>query len=175
MGQRSSSPTNMCGDPCIKSVCGLSLQKSVTIIGIIELVITVLVTIANVVKHAKLIDTDSFECEGKDICIGPIIKYCVFDAFFGVLCALLLIFGASRRSRCLLIFWIIITACCSVKYIVIFCMNDWTSLEDWISIVYLLFYTTVFLIVISFMKETNGSGGIVHGGGAYGAPPPYKA
>merc|ERR1712179_836846 len=159
MGQRSSSPTNMCGDPCIKSVCGLSLQKSVTIIGIIELVITVLVTIANVVKHAKLIDTDSFECEGKDICIGPIIKYCVFDAFFGVLCALLLIFGASRRSRCLLIF----------------CINDWTSLEDWISIVYLLFYTTVFLIVISFMKETNGSGGIVHGGGAYGAPPPYKA
>merc|ERR1711977_251797 len=115
--------TNMCGPPCFTSVCGLPLQKAVYIIALVELMITVIVTIANVVKYSKGIDSGDVECEGKDVCIGPIIKYCVFDAFFGILCSILLLVG-----------------------------NDWTSLEDWVSISYLLFYTLVTMVVVAFMK-----------------------
>ena len=153
----------------MKSVCGVPLQKAVFFIGLAELVITLLVTIANVAKYAQFVEIDGEECEGKDVCIGPIIKYCVFDAFFGVVCALLLIFGSKLRNRCLLILWIIITFCCSIKYLIVFCMNDWSSLEDWISISYLAFYLAVFLVVISFMCETSGSDGAVH------VPVSYKA
>merc|ERR1719334_320959 len=97
-----------------------------------------------------------------------------FDAFFGILCALLLVFGAKMRNSCLLISWLIITVGCSIKYIVVVCENDWSSIEDWISITYLLFYATVFIIVLSFLKESRSlaSGGQIH---SPGAPPPYKA
>merc|ERR1712012_803698 len=67
----------MCGPPCFRSVCGMPLQKAVYIIGLIELIITVIVTIANVVKYSQFVNEE--DCEGKDVCIGPIIKYCVFD------------------------------------------------------------------------------------------------
>merc|ERR1739840_78808 len=165
--------TNMCGPPCFTSVCGLPLQKAVYIIALVELMITVIVTIANVVKYSKGIDSGDVECEGKDVCIGPIIKYCVFDAFFGILCSILLFIGARMRHRCLLIFWIVITLCCSIKYLYDAIVSDWTSLEDWVSISYLAFYTAVTLVVISFTKECgNSDGGVVHN---YGAPPAYKA
>merc|ERR1712218_469514 len=146
----------MCGQPCFQSVCGMPLQKVVYIIGLVELIITVIVTIANVVKYSKFVNEE--DCEGKDVCIGPIIKYCVFDAFFGILCSILLFIGARLRHRCLLIFWIIITLGCSIKYLYVFIASDWTNLEDW--------------VVISFTKECGTSeGGVVH----YGAPPAYKA
>merc|ERR1719322_577893 len=83
----------------------MPLQKAVYIIGLIELIITVIVTIANVVKYSQFVNEE--DCEGKDVCIGPIIKYCVFDAFFGILCSVLLFIGARMRHRCLLIFWIL--------------------------------------------------------------------
>merc|ERR1712130_177756 len=138
---------------------------------LVELIITVIVTIANVVKYSKLVNEE--ECEGKDVCIGPIIKYCVFDAFFGILCSILLFIGARMRHRCLLIFWIIITLGCSIKYLYVFIVCDWTSLEDWVSISYLAFYTVVTLVVVSFTKECGTSdGGVIHD---YGAPPAYKA
>merc|ERR1712076_319928 len=171
MGLRSC--TNMCGPPCFTSVCGLPLQKAVYIIALVELMITVIVTIANVVKYSKGIDSGDVECEGKDVCIGPIIKYCVFDAFFGILCSILLFIGARLRHRCLLIFWIIITIGCSIKYLYVFIVSDWTNLEDWVSISYLAFYTIVTLVVVSFTKECGTTeGGVVHD---YGAPPAYKA
>merc|ERR1712141_127590 len=161
----------MCGQPCFRSVCGLPLQKAVYIIALVELIITVIVTIANVVKYSKGIDSGDVECEGKDVCIGPIIKYCVFDAFFGILCSILLLVGAKLHHRCLLIFWILITAGCSIKYFIVFIGNDWTSLEDWVSISYLLFYTLVTMVVVAFMKQCSTTNeGTVH----YSAPPPYK-
>merc|ERR1712152_123884 len=149
----------MCGPPCFRSVCGMPLQKAVYIIGLIELIITVIVTIANVVKYSQFVNEN--DCEGKDVCIGPIIKYCVFDAFFGILCSILLIF------------WIIITIGCSIKYLYVFIVSDWTNLEDWVSISYLAFYTIVTLVVVSFTKECGTTeGGVVHN---YDAPPAYKA
>merc|ERR1711992_510414 len=101
----------MCGPPCFRSVCGFPLQKAVYIIGLVELTITVIVTIANVVKYSKNVNEDGEFCEGKDVCIGPIIKHCVFDVFF---------------------------------------VSDWTSLEDWVAISYLAFYTAVTLVVVAF-------------------------
>merc|ERR1712051_908015 len=143
---------------CFRSVCGMPLQTAVYIIGLVELIITVIVTIANVVKYSKFVNEE--DCEGKDVCIGPIIKYCVFDAFFGILCSILL-------------FRIIITLGCSIKYLYVAIVSDWTSLEDWVSISYLAFYTAVTMVVISFTKECGTSdGGVVH---KYGAPPAYKA
>merc|ERR1711881_415063 len=150
--------SKMCGQPCFRSVCGMPLQTAEYIIGLVELIITVIVTIANVVKYSKFVNEE--DCEGKDVCIGPIIKYCVFDAFFGILCSILL-------------FWIIITIGCSIKYLYVFIVSDWTSLEDWVSISYLAFYTIVTLVVVSFTKECGTTeGGVVHD---YGAPPAYKA
>merc|ERR1712001_159999 len=141
----------MCGPPCFRSVCGFPLQKAVYITGLVELTITVIVTIANGVKYSKNVTEDGEFCEGKDVCIGPIIKHCVFDAFF----------------------WILITLGCSIKYLYVFFVSDWTSLEDWVAISYLAFYTAVTLVVVAFTKECGTTeGGVVHD---YGAPPAYKA
>eukprot|EP00090_Calanus_glacialis_P012998 TRINITY_DN21622_c0_g1_i1.p1 TRINITY_DN21622_c0_g1~~TRINITY_DN21622_c0_g1_i1.p1 ORF type:complete len:246 (+),score=61.74 TRINITY_DN21622_c0_g1_i1:109-846(+) len=159
----------MCGGkPCFTSVFGISLQKSVLIVGILELVITVIATILNIIKYSAAIGAfdEDFgpECDDKDVCIGPIIKYAVFDGFFGIGCALLLIFGAHLRNHCLLVSWMIITIIISTKYLWVVIANDWTALEDWISITYLIFYITVFAIILAFMKEVRTpSGGYVHG------------
>merc|ERR1719229_2229990 len=59
------------------------------------------------------------------------------------------------RHRCLLIFWILITLGCSIKYLYVFFVSDWTSLEDWVSISYLVFYTAVTLVVVAFVKATT--------------------
>merc|ERR1712200_101297 len=80
--QQQQQKEKMCGPPCFRSVCGMPLQKAVYIIGLIELIITVIVTTANVVKYSQFVNEG--DCQGKDVCIGPIIKYCVFDAFFGI-------------------------------------------------------------------------------------------
>ena len=118
----------MCGgQPCFTSVCGVSLQKSVLIIGFVQLGITIIATILNVVKMSQ--GYDEVDCYGKDICIGAIIKFAVLDALFGVSCGLMLIFGAKLKNHCLLIFWMIITAAASVKYIWVVLTRDWTSLE----------------------------------------------
>merc|ERR1712192_140765 len=90
--QKRKEKSKMCGPPCFRSVCGMPLQTAVYIIGLVELIITVIVTIANVVKYSKFVNEE--DCEGKDVCIGHIIKYCVFDAFFGILCSILLFIGA---------------------------------------------------------------------------------
>ena len=60
----------MCGGrPCFTSVCGISLQKSVIIVGVLELILTVIVTILNIVKYAKSIgaldDDYNSECDDK--------------------------------------------------------------------------------------------------------------
>ena len=65
----------------------------------------------------------------QDVCIGPIIKYAVFDAFFGVGCSLLLIFGAHLRNNCLLISWLVITIFTSLKYVYVVVVSDWSRLE----------------------------------------------
>ena len=149
------SGTRMVAGPCFSSCFGLPLQTTVVVIGVIELFITIIATVLNVAKFAQNIDTEGEECEGKDVCLGPLIKYSVFDAFFGALCALLLIVGGHTRSHCLLVTWILVTLFTSLKYVWVVVTHDWTSLEDWISITYLAFYTSVFVIIWSFMAEMS--------------------
>ena len=120
----------MCGSrPCFKSVFGLDLATAVIIIGVLELLVTIIATVLNVVKYSEYYEAYREECEDKDVCIGPLIKYTVFDAFFGVLCSVILITGAHLRSKCLIITWICFTLVASVKYIWIVITRDWTSLE----------------------------------------------
>ena len=69
------------------------------------------------------------ECKDKDVCIGPIIKFAVFDALFGVGCSLMLIFGAHLRNHCLLVSWMVVTLVISTKYIWVVIANDWSNLE----------------------------------------------
>ena len=125
-----SDPREMCGSrPCFKSVFGLDLGTAVIIIGVLELVVTIIATVLNVIKYSERYDGFGEECEDKDVCIGPLIKYTVFDAFSGVLCSVILITGAHLRNRCLIITWISITLVASVKYIWVVVTEDWTSLE----------------------------------------------
>ena len=47
-----------------------------------------------VLQIFKRIDTN----QDKDVCVGPLIKYTVFDAFFGALCGFLLILASLQKS-----------------------------------------------------------------------------
>ena len=58
-----------------------------------------------------------------------VIKYAAFDAFFGVGCGLMLIFGSLLRNSCLLISWMIVTVFVSLKYIWVVLTYDWTDME----------------------------------------------
>ena len=64
----------MCGSkPCISSVFGLELRVAVVIIGVLELIVTIIATILNVVKYTKHFDDPvAYEeaCADKDVCIG---------------------------------------------------------------------------------------------------------
>ena len=120
----------MCGgEPCFRSVFGVPLQKSVLIIGYIHLAITLLATILNTIQYATDRTGYDTSCTEEEVCFGPLLKYAFFDAFFGIICSLLLIFGSRTKSRCLLISWMIIAFCTSFKYIWVVLYNDWESVE----------------------------------------------
>lgn len=119
----------MCGPPCFNSLCGLDLALAVIIIGLMELALTIIATALNVVKYAAYYDAYGEECEDKDVCIGPLIKYSVFDAFFGVLCSVMLIAGGQTGSKCLILTWMLTSVLTSIKYIWVAVTHDWTSLE----------------------------------------------
>ena len=167
------SATLCSGPPCFRSVCGMPLQTAVYIISLVELIITAIVTTANVVRYSEFGNDEDHQDHQQHVYIGPIIKYFVFDALFGILCSILLFIGARMRQRCLLISWIIIILGGSIKYLYVVIVNDWTSYEDWVSISLLAFYTAVTVVVISFTKECGTNNG--SGADDYGAPPAYKA
>ena len=66
----------MCGSkPCISSVFGLELRVAVVIIGVLELIVTIIATVLNVVKYTKHFDDPvAYEeaCADKDVCIGKL-------------------------------------------------------------------------------------------------------
>ena len=88
--------------------------------------------------------------QDKDVCVGPLIKYTVFDAFFGTLCGIILIVASLQKSlvmakqsqtwlwvlnfthlssQCLLVTWMVLTVVISVKYLLVVLTHDWSSLE----------------------------------------------
>ena len=48
--------------------------------------------------HLKIVTNIWAKYQDKDVCIGPLIKYTVFDAFFGTLCGSLLIIASLQKS-----------------------------------------------------------------------------
>ena len=62
-----------------------------------------------------------------------------FDLFLPLTCALLLIFGAKRKSSCLLIIWFIIVFICYVQYLYVVFASDWDRAEVSDALSYFLF------------------------------------
>ena len=52
------------------------------------------ITIIQELQIINRVDTN----QDKDVCVGPLIKYTVFDAFFGALCGFLLILASLQKS-----------------------------------------------------------------------------
>ena len=116
----------MCGcRPLFKTACGFPLKKAVLVIGIIQIIITVIATICNVVNLSMY----RVDCDQVDICWGPVVKYAVVDALFGVICGVLLIFGSRSKNSCLLISWVVIVFCMTWKYVWVIAVSDWSSIE----------------------------------------------
>ena len=146
----------MCsGKPCLTTVCGLPLRQVVLHIGLLELLLTLAATTLNVIKYTQYDQLFGEDCASKDVCVGPLIKYTVFDAAAGVLCSVLLIAGSLEASRCLLLTWCLLSLLVATKHAWVVLTHDWTSLEDWISISFLLFISLVFTIVWSRILQIN--------------------
>ena len=69
----------MCGGrPCFTSVCGVSLQHAIMVLGGVQLVLTLIATLLNSLKYSRIsgvFDEDFDEsCGDVEVCIGPIIK-----------------------------------------------------------------------------------------------------
>ena len=66
----------MCSNkPCITSVCGLQLKICVVIIGALELLVTLIASVLNIVKYSvSYDDSEAYEreCQNKDVCIGEL-------------------------------------------------------------------------------------------------------
>ena len=82
-------------------------------------------------------------------------QYTVFDAAGGVLSSVFLIADTLQASRCLLVTWCLLTFSLAIKHLWVVITHDWTSLEDWISISFLLFISLVFTIVWSRILQIN--------------------
>ena len=74
-------------------------------------------------------------------------QFTVFDAASGVLSSVLLIAGSLEASQCLLVTWCLLTASLAIKHCWVVITQDWSSLEDWISISFLVFISLVFTMV----------------------------
>merc|ERR1719209_2759077 len=84
------------------------------------------------------------------------------ELFIPLTCALLLIYGAKRKSSCLLLIWFIIVFISYVQYLVVVFESNWDKASDWVAIGYVVHYTTVAIVVFSFMKVAKRNEGVVH-------------
>ena len=66
----------MCGGrPCFTSVCGVSLQRAIMVLGGVQLALTLIATLLNSLKYSRIsgvFDEDFDEsCGDVEVCIGP--------------------------------------------------------------------------------------------------------
>ena len=66
---------------------------------------------------------------------------------------MILIAGSLQASHCLLLTWCILTVFISIKHVWVLITHDWTAVEDWTSVTFLLFISLVFPIVWSRILE----------------------
>ena len=65
----------MCrGKPCFTRVFGQPLRLVVLYLGLVELLITLVVTTLNVIKYTQYVELFGEECASKAVCVGPLIK-----------------------------------------------------------------------------------------------------
>merc|ERR1712223_1434909 len=86
-----------------------------------------------------------------------------FDLLFPLACALCLIYGAKRGSRCLLISWFCIVFVSYIQYLYVFLSSYWSEADYWVAICYVVYYTTASIVVFSYMKVAKRTDGVVHG------------
>merc|ERR1719397_259708 len=149
----------------IDSFFGIPLQKAVYGIGIFKLVLTLILAIISIVGRSLVPceNEDGDLLEGGDIkCVGPYIRQIFFDLFIPLTCALLLIYGAKRKSSCLLLIWFIIVFVSYIQYLVVVFESNWDKASDWVAIGYVVHYTTVAIVVFSFMQVAKRNEGVVH-------------
>ena len=92
----------------------------------------------------------------RNISLCPPLQYTVFDAFSGVVCSVLLIVGSLQANRCFLVTWCILTGLVTIKHLWVVLTHDWTAVEDWISVSFLLFTSLVSSIVWCRLLQING-------------------
>merc|ERR1712026_514823 len=91
--------------------------------------ITVVASIVNTVRYSQYREDLGENCLANEFCLGPLIKFAVWDGLFGTVSALLLIFGARSESNCLLVMWMIMTGACSIKYLWVLIFHEWINYE----------------------------------------------
>ena len=62
------------GQPCFTTVFGQNIRRVVLHIGLVELLITLVVTTLNVIKYTQYVQLFGEDCASKDVCVGPLIK-----------------------------------------------------------------------------------------------------
>ena len=62
------------GQPTFNTVFGQPLRSVVVYIGLLELTITLVATVLNLIKYTQHLDLFGEDCAGKAVCVGPLIK-----------------------------------------------------------------------------------------------------
>ena len=62
------------GQPCFTTVFGQNIRRVVLHIGLLELLITLVITTLNVIKYTQYVQLFGEACASKDVCVGPLIK-----------------------------------------------------------------------------------------------------
>jgi len=147
---------------CIESFFGIPLKKAVYGLGFFKLILTLVFAIISLVEQSQEVCKDE-ETKKPIQCVGPLVQKVFFDLLFPLACALCLIYGAKRGSRCLLISWFCIVFVSYIQYLYVFFASDWSEADDWVAICYVVYYTTASIVVFSYMKVANRTEGVVHG------------
>ena len=135
---------------CIESFFGIPLKKAVYGLGFFKLVLTLIFAIISIVEQSQEVCNDD-ETKKPIQCVGPMVQkvflFCFsrkasnsitmlnislqvfFDLLFPLACALCLIYGAKRGSRCLLISWFCIVFVSYIQYLYVFFASDWSEAD----------------------------------------------
>jgi len=113
---------------CIESFFGIPLKKAVYGLGLFKLVLTLVFAIISIVEQSQEVCKDD-ETKKPIQCVGPLVQKVFFDLLFPLACALCLIFGAKKGSRCLLISWFCIVFVSYIQYLYVFFASDWSEAD----------------------------------------------
>ena len=164
---------------CIESFFGIPLKKAVYGLGLFKLVLTLVFAIISIVEQSQEVCKDD-ETKKPIQCVGPMVQkvffliffqksfklyitmlkiflQVFFDLLFPLACALCLIFGAKRGSRCLLISWFCIVFVSYIQYLYVFFASDWSE-ADVSSVIFCIVIFVLAYLYISRCKSHVSTG-----------------